>query len=187
MLESIQSFEFAVLDFIQQNIRCDFLDALIPAVTHYGIVLWIAIAAIALFFNKTRKCGASMGAGMIMGLLVGNVILKNIVQRDRPCWINTSVELLVDHLSDYSFPSGHTLASFIAAIVIFRHNKKLGIPALILATFIAFTRLYLYVHFPTDILGAILLAVAVAIPVDILVTKAYNKVAQLIKEKRTTE
>ena len=49
MLESIQSFEFAVLDFIQQNIRCDFLDALIPAVTHYGIVLWIAIAAIALF------------------------------------------------------------------------------------------------------------------------------------------
>ncbi len=187
MLESIQSFEFAVLDFIQQNIRCDFLDVLIPAVTHYGIVLWVAIAAIALFFNKTRLCGASMGAGMITGLLVGNVILKNIVQRDRPCWINPSVELLVDHLSDYSFPSGHTLASFIAAIVIFRHNKKLGIPALILATFIAFTRLYLYVHFPTDILGAILLAVAVAIPVDILVTKVYNKVVQRIREKRKAE
>ncbi len=187
MSGSIQELEFAVLDFIQQNIRCDFLDALIPAVTHYGIVLWIALAAAALFFNKTRLCGASMGAGMITGLLVGNVILKNLVQRDRPCWIDPSVELLVDHLSDYSFPSGHTLASFIAAIVIFRHNRKLGVPALILAAFIAFTRLYLYVHFPTDILGAILLAVAVAIPMDILTTKIYNRIAQRIRDKRNTE
>lgn len=184
MLETIQNLEFAVLDFIQQNIRCDVLDVIIPAITHCGIILWIAIAAVALFFNKTRLCGASMGAGMITGLLVGNAFLKNIVQRDRPCWINTSVEMLVDHLSDYSFPSGHTLASFIAAIVIFRHNKKLGIPALILATLIAFTRLYLYVHFPTDILGAIVLAIAVAIPVDILTTRIYNKIAQRIREKR---
>ncbi len=176
MLEAIQNIDFMIIDAIQEHLRCGFLDAVIPVMTHFGIVIWIAAALLFMYLKKYRKCGISMGAGMIMGLLVGNLILKNLIARDRPCWINDSIQLLIEMPDDFSFPSGHTLASFISAIIIFRHSKKLGIPALLLACLMAFTRLYLYVHFPTDILGGIILAVIIAIPVDILATKIVAKI-----------
>lgn len=175
MLAIIQDIDFAILDFIQR-LRCGFLDAVIPVLTDLGIVFWIALALVFMFVKKYRLCGISMGAGMIGGLLVGNALLKNLIQRARPCWINETVQLLVDIPDDYSFPSGHTLASFISAIVIFRYDRRMGIAALIFASLMGFTRLYLYVHFPSDILGGILLAAAVAIPVDILVRKVSVKV-----------
>ncbi len=171
MLENIQKLDFMILDGIQEHLRCDFLDAVIPVMTHLGIVIWIALALVFMFVKKYRLCGISMGAGMITGLLVGNALLKNLIQRDRPCWINESVQLLVEIPEDFSFPSGHTLASFISAIVIFRYDKRLGTAALIFAAFMAFTRLYLYVHFPSDIFFGALLAAAVAIGVDIAVRK----------------
>lgn len=183
MLENLQSFEFAILDGIQEYLQCAFMDAVIPVLTHFGIVFWIVLAILFMCFKKYRTCGISMGAGMIMGLLVGNLILKNLIQRARPCWINETVQLLVELPDDYSFPSGHTLASFIAAIVIFRHSKKLGIPALLFASLMAFTRLYLYVHFPTDILGGIVLAAVVAITADILVRKVMAKIKKQPEEE----
>ena len=171
MADAIQQFDFAVLDLIQQHIRCDFLDAVIPVLTHLGIAVWIVLAIVFIITRRYRLCGISMGAGMLTGLLVGNLILKNLLQRERPCWINDTVQMLIAIPDDYSFPSGHTLASFISAIVIFRHDKRIGIPALVLASLMAFTRLYLYVHFPTDIIFGIALAAAVAIPIDIVVRK----------------
>ena len=163
--------EFKILDSIQEHIRCDLLDAVIPVMTHCGIIFWIVLAIFFMCLKKYRTCGITMGAGMITGLIIGNLILKNVIARDRPCWINDTVQLLIENPDDFSFPSGHTLASFISAIVIFCFFKKLGIPALILAAFMAFTRLYLYVHFPTDILGGIVLACAIAISFSILVPK----------------
>ena len=78
----------------------------------------------------------------------------------RPCDVNTAVTILVNRPHGHSFPSGHTASAFAAAFALWLQNRKLGVPALVLAAFIAFTRLYLYVHFPTDILGGVALGLA---------------------------
>ncbi len=150
--------EFLVLDFLQR-IRFEFLDDLMVAVTTLGNggAIWIAVGVLMLFFKKYRKIGVAVLLGLLMGLVIGNLGIKNLVARERPCAINTAIELLIPYPSEYSFPSGHTLSSFIASTVIFRGNKRLGACAYILASLIAFSRLYLYVHFPTDIIGGIVL------------------------------
>ena len=176
-------FELKILNAIQTNLRSEFLDTIIPVLTHYGIVFWIVLAVLFMCLKKYRTCGITMGAGMIMGLLIGNLILKNLIARDRPCWINDTVQLLIENPDDYSFPSGHPLASFIAAIVIFHFFKRLGVPALVLAAFVAFTRLYLYVHFPTDILGGIALAIAISVVCCIYVPKVIEAVEKRFIKK----
>lgn len=186
MLDRLQSFELGILDWIQANLRCGFLDAVIPVITHYGIIFWIVLAVFFMCLKKYRTCGITMGAGMIMGLLIGNLILKNLIARERPCTINP-IQLLIDTPSEFSFPSGHTLCSFIAATVIFCFSRRLGIPALIMAAFVAFTRLYLYVHFPTDILGGIVLAVCIAVPCSIFVPKLVEAVKRRFAKPETQE
>ena len=96
------------------------------------------------------------------GFLLGNVMLKNIAARQRPCWLDPSVELLVPVPKDFSFPSGHSLVSFEGAVCIFLFNRKWGIPALMLAVLTAFSRLYLFVHFPTDVLAGIVMGTVIA-------------------------
>ena len=98
-----------------------------------------------------------MAIALSLGFIFGNLLLKPLVGRIRPYDITPNINMLVNALSDYSFPSGHTLSSFAVATVILCFNKKIGIFAMIIATLIGFSRLYLYVHFPTDVLcGAIL-------------------------------
>ena len=150
--------EFFVLDLLQ-GLHFDLLDSLMVAVTTLGNggAVWIAIGVLMLFFKKYRRVGVAVLLGLLMGLLIGNLGIKNLVARERPCAINTAVELLIPYPSEYSFPSGHTLSSFIASTVIFLNSKRLGVYAYVLASLIAFSRLYLYVHFPTDIIGGIVL------------------------------
>lgn len=89
------------------------------------------------------------------------LILKNLFARIRPCDVNTQIQLLIARPDDFSFPSGHTAASFAAvAALYFSGERKLWKPALVIACFIALSRLYLYVHYPTDILGGILVGIA---------------------------
>ena len=103
-----------------------------------------------------------MGVAMACGFLIGNIGLKNIVARIRP-YDMVEVEVLVKHLSDFSFPSGHTLVSFNAAIALHHYHRKWGVAALVLATVIALSRLYLFVHYPTDVLAGFLLALGIAV------------------------
>lgn len=156
-------FEFAILDAIQ-SIRFDFLDKLMVAITSLGNegYVWIAIGIVMLFFKKTRRAGAAVLIGLLLGLIVGNKGLKVLFARQRPCAINTEIELLIPYPSEFSFPSGHTLSSFVSATAIYLRNKKWGVAAFVLASLIAFSRLYLYVHFPTDILGGIVVGVILA-------------------------
>lgn len=169
---NITTLDFQVLDWIQLHLQCAFLDWLMPKITVLGNggVIWIIIAVVLVCHRKTRCIGLTMGTGMLCGLVLGNGILKNLVQRDRPCWIR-SVELLIAMPEDYSFPLGHTLSSFIAATVLFQYNRKAGIAAYALAISIAFSRIYLYVHFPSDVL----FAVAFGILIGILVNHAGKK------------
>ena len=158
-----------------QGIRSELLDSIMLAITTLGDagILWIVTGVILLavpavgkeeasHVQMRRKMGLCMLFAMLLNLICGNLILKNLIQRPRPSWVDTSVVPLISP-TDYSFPSGHTSASFAAACSIFLYHKKSGIAAFVVATMIAFSRMYLFVHFPTDILGGIVLGVTCAI------------------------
>ena len=167
--------EFKVLDFIQNNLTCSFLDWLMPKVSglaEFG-ALWIFIVVVFLCFKKYRKDGFILLVSLMLGFLIGNLLLKNVIVRDRPCWINTTVQLLVSNPTDYSFPSGHTLSSFIGATCVTFTNKKFAWIAFPIAVLIAFSRLYLYVHFPTDIICGMVLGITIAAVVNFVAKKIY--------------
>lgn len=173
----MNGFELSILDGIADIFGCKLLDTVMPIITLFGDggIFWIALAVIFLIFPKTRKMGLTMGLALAIGFLVGNIFLKNAVGRIRPYDLNPEFPLLIERLHDYSFPSGHTLASFEAATAIFLYNKKIGIPALVLACLIAFSRLYLYVHYPTDVLCSIVLGIGIAFLSFFLVKKLYQR------------
>ena len=101
-----------------------------------------------------------MAVALVLYMAAGHFFLKPLFARPRPCDINTTITMLVARPHGHSFPSGHTASGVAAAYALWLQNRKLGTPALVLAAFIAFTRLYLYVHFPTDILGGAVLGIA---------------------------
>lgn len=161
MIEHILQIDTDILNFIYNSMHSTLLDTLMPIfslIDDSGLI-WIIISAILIIFPKYRKCGIAILLGLTLGLLVCNLTLKPLVARIRPYELNSAIELLIQAPSDYSFPSGHTVSSFSAATVLMLRNKKLGVPALGLASLIAFSRLYLYVHYPTDILGGIVLGI----------------------------
>ena len=176
-----EAFDLPILDWIAANLKCGFLDFLMPLITLLGDagIFWIACSVVMILFPKTRKTGLAMGISLLIGLLVCNVTLKPLVARIRPYdyqWkhFQVTIPLLVEGLHDFSFPSGHTIASFEAATALLIGNKKLGIPAMILAVLIAFSRLYLYVHYPTDVLTSVVLGIGIAFLGTFLVKKGYS-------------
>ena len=154
-------FEFAFLDWLQQ-FHNPVLDALAVFLNYAGEhgEIWIAFTLLLLLFRRTRKAGCAMATALVLYLVAGDCILKPLFARPRPCDINTSITMLVARPHGHSFPSGHTASGVAAAYALWLQNRKLGAPALVLAAFIAFTRLYLYVHFPTDVLGGAVLGIA---------------------------
>ena len=176
-----ENFDLPILDWIAANLWCPFLDAVMPVITLLGDagIFWIAIAVVLLFFPKTRKIGLGMGAALIIGLLLCNVTMKPLFARIRPYdyqleHFGVTIKLLIEAQHDFSFPSGHTIASFEAATVLLIHNKKAGIPAMILACLIAFSRLYLYVHYPTDVITSVILGIGIGILGNWLVQKGFS-------------
>ena len=164
-----ESFDLPILEWIAENLQCSFLDVLMPIITLLGDagIFWIALSLLLLLLPKYRQIGLGMVFSLIMGLLLCNVIMKPLFARPRPYdyqleHFGKVIPLLVEAHHDFSFPSGHTIASFEAATVLLLGNRKLGIPAMILASCIAFSRLYLYVHYPTDVLSAIVLGIGIA-------------------------
>ena len=163
------SFDLPVLDWIQANMQSGFMDKFMPFITKFGDhgTFWMIVAALLFLFPKTRKTGLGMAIAMMIGLLVCNVTLKPLVGRIRPydlqAELGVTIQLLGERMHDFSFPSGHTIASFEAAVVMLKNSKKLGIPAMILAVLITFSRLYLYVHYPTDVIASIILGTLFAL------------------------
>ena len=148
--------ELKILDWFQ-TLHTPVLDKFMTSVTKLGNagIFWIILTVLFLLIPKMRKTGAVMAAALIIDLL-----LKNLVARTRPYDVNTGIQLLVAKLHDYSFPSGHTAASFASvAALYFAGEKKLWKPTLVLACLIAVSRLYLYVHYPTDVLGGVVIGI----------------------------
>ena len=159
-----------------------------PIITLFGEggVFFIAIAVILLLIPKYRKMGAMLGLALAIGFLVGNLTLKPLIARIRPYDMpGVEIELLVSDLGDKSFPSGHTLACFEAATVLMLNDKRFGIPALVIAISVALSRLYLYVHYPTDVLAGAVLGIAFGVASVYLVrriVKKYNNSIYNFKE-----
>lgn len=157
----ITQVDFWILDWIQEYLRCDMLDKIFPVFTSLGEKGWFFIltAVILLCIPKYRKWGVSLGCALIFGLIFGNLLIKNIVARTRPYDLADHITILVKPLSDYSFPSGHTMAAFefFAVICMMPIKKRYKVLAGVLAFTMGFSRLYLYVHFPSDVLVGMLL------------------------------
>ena len=182
------SFDLPILDWIAANIWCPALDVAMPIITMLGDagIFWIAISVLFMITKKYRKTGIGMMLALMMGLLVCNIWLKPAVARIRPYdfqkeYFLKEIPLLAGAMHDFSFPSGHTIASFEGAIVIALNHKKLGIGALILAALIAFSRLYLYVHYPTDVIVSIILGTAFAFIGNWLSQKIMDKLPAKLK------
>lgn len=167
MAETITQLDFSLLYRIQDTLRCGFLDFLMPKITFLGNagLIWLCSAGIMLLTKRYRRSGVLLLAGLAVGLLIGNVAMKHLFARPRPCWLDPTVSLLIASPTDYSFPSGHTLSSVIAATVLTATDYRLGLAAIPLAALIAFSRLYLFVHFPSDVLVSVILGVAIGLAV----------------------
>lgn len=180
------SFDLPVLDWIQANIQCTFLDKIMPLITVLGDggAFWIACALLMLLLKKYRKAGFSASLALIFGLLICNIFLKPTVERIRPYdfqeQMGVIINLLIDKEHSFSFPSGHTIASFEAATAILLRHKKLGTAAMILAILIAFSRMYLYVHYPTDVIVSVFLGIGLAF----LASWIVNQVSAVIEAKK---
>lgn len=178
-MDLILHFDNYILDLIQNTVRCDFFDFIMPVITFLGEngILWIILGLILMLFKKTRAAGISILVALLIGLIVCNITLKPLVARVRPYDANGFTDLIIKPLSDYSFPSGHTVAAFEMAVCVCVFNRKYGILSLIVAVLIGFSRLYLYVHYPSDVIaGAIIgtvIATAVALAVKSKATR-YN-------------
>lgn len=172
------SWEFDILYAIQ-NIHTPILDKIMVALSTLGNagIFWIVLSVILLVPKKYRKCGFQMMLSMALCFIVGNLILKNLIARERPCWIDPSVQLLVKNPWDYSFPSGHSMNGFTASVAMLCNDKRIGIPAVILAALIAFSRLYNFVHFPTDVLVGSLIGIVLALLVNYFVNWKLSKKA----------
>ena len=156
--------ELKILDFIQ-TLHIPILDKIMVWITSLGDagMIWILLTAIFLIMPKTRRTGSIMLAALLVQTILCNVVLKNLFARTRPYDVNTTIQLLVPKLQDFSFPSGHTSASFAAATALYlAKERKLFATTLVLACLIAFSRMYLYVHYPTDIIGGILIGITSA-------------------------
>ena len=146
--------------------RTEVLDSFFLGLTRvagsYG-QLWLIIAALLLIFKKTRKAGISVLIAYLAVYLLGQIILKQLISRPRPCQIDQAFALLVARPSSSSFPSTHSAWAFGAATAIFMRHRKLGAAAYAVAALIAFSRMYMFLHFPTDVLFGTALGIALGV------------------------
>ncbi len=173
------SLEIGLLHNLHDTIRCDFLDWFMPIITSLSNagIFWVLLAGFFLCFRNTRKIGITMGIAIILGLIIGNLTLKPLIARIRPYDFDPSIVLLVSPEHDYSFPSGHTLAAFEGAFSLFLYHKKTGTAAMILAAMIAFSRLYLMVHYPLDVIAGTILGTLLAFAAYKITEQITNKSA----------
>lgn len=145
--------------------------------------IWIALCIVLLCIPKTRRIGVFTAVTLITEVILNDGIIKGIIARERPFIQNSAIDTIIRQPSGYSFPSGHSASSFAAATAVYMHNKKLGIPAYILAALIAFSRLYFYVHFPSDVIIGSLLGVLIGIGVN----KLLNYILKRLEERKLAD
>jgi undecaprenyl-diphosphatase len=154
MIQIIQHIDNSILTFINNNFHNAVLDKLFVFLTTIGNegLVWILISLLLIITKKYRKVGFISLVALLFTTICGDLILKNIVQRIRPSEGIAQIDLLVKKPSSYSFPSGHSGAAFAAAGVLAYYFIRYAVGIYVFAALIAFSRLYVNVHYPTDVL-----------------------------------
>lgn len=161
-MDFIFHIEAEILLFIQEYIRQDWMNGFWKFITMLGNSgwFWIAVSVLLLIPKRTRIIGITALIALAVGALITNVALKHLVARIRPYELIDGLNLMIEKQKDYSFPSGHTCASFAASMVYLKMMpRKYGVPFVVLAALIAFSRLYVGVHFPTDVIGGLIIGI----------------------------
>ncbi len=156
--------DFKILDSLQwmKNPVTDEIFVFLSKLGDHALI-WVILALCFIARKKYRRFGLYLLIALGIGFIIGNLFLKNIIARSRPSWIHDTLPLLIPNPTDYSFPSGHTMHSFIAATMAAILDKRWAVPVLVLAAAIGFSRIYLYVHFLTDVLGGALLGILIGV------------------------
>lgn len=160
-----------ILPFIQEHLRNAVCDVFFKNITHLGDagIFWILLTVAMLCFKQTRKAGIYSACALILSLIVNNIILKNLVGRVRPYELVEGLQCIVGPAHDASFPSGHTGASFASAVAIYKQiPKKFAVFFIVLASLIAISRLYVGIHYPTDVLGGLVTGIGIGLVVNIV-------------------
>jgi len=173
----MNAFELGLLERLNLVVGNRVFDAIMPVITALANngYIWIVIAVALLLFARYRKAGVTLAVALLTEWGLVNGLLKPLVGRIRPFALDPSFPLIATPPHDASFPSGHAAVSFAAAYVIYHFNKRAGIAAYVLAALIAFSRLYLFFHFPTDVLAGTIIGIAVGAFAVWLVTWADKK------------
>jgi Membrane-associated phospholipid phosphatase len=177
-MQEIQNIDNIILLFIKNNMHSYLMDKIMIAFTDLGNVgmLWIAILLFLISIKKYRKISIMLLFSLLLSTILGEGILKHIIQRQRPCFSVPAVQLLIPKPLTYSFPSGHTASAFAAAGVLAKYFRKYIVSIYIVAILISFSRLYLYVHYPSDVLAGIILGLLCSkIAINIFDSNKYRK------------
>ena len=173
----ITSIDHVILLWIENHLRFAWMTPFWKLVTLLGNggIFWILVCLVMLCMKKTRKAGIVMVIALIVNALLVNVCIKNVVARVRPYDAFDDIIRLIEAQKDYSFPSGHTSASFACAFGMYlglrKEMKKYSIPFFVIATLVGFTRLYLAVHYPCDVLGGVVIGILSAFVALFLLSK----------------
>ena len=182
MISLVQRFDSSILLYIKDNMQGSIMDKsmVISSYLGNGGIIWIIIVAILMINKKYRKIGFMALGALILSTILGEEILKNVVRRIRPSENIPAIDLLISKPLSYSFPSGHTTSSFAVAGVLAKYFKRYAVVFLGAASLIGFSRLYLYVHYPTDILAGIGLGLLCSTIIIYLFDKGNNKIKGII-------
>ena len=183
MLEALLNIDGGLLLLIQDYVRNPLLDKIMIFITTLGNggMIWIAATILLLIPKKTRKVGIISGVALLGSEIVNNNLIKELVQRPRPYVTFSDLQILIPTPSEFSFPSGHASGSFAAASVFYSNlPKKFGVPAVILAGLIGLSRLYVGVHYPTDVIAGMIVGILLSYGAELLV----NFIAKRLKKKK---
>ena len=178
-MEFIQAMDYQILTSIVMHLRSEVLTPVFLCITHLGDggVLWLLTAALCLTRRATRPCGVAILLALVLGLFAGNLVIKNLVARPRPFQTYPELFNLIEQ-GGYSFPSAHAMSSFASATAVFlffrrRGQRWPGVVMLTAAALIAFSRLYVCVHYPSDVVCGMLLGIALGCLSTALVRRYY--------------
>lgn len=166
MLDFFSNLDGNILLWIQEFVRNDLLTPIFIFITKLGDAgaIWIILSVVLLFFKKTRKAGFLSLLALLGAYLIDNVLLKNIIARTRPYEVVDGLKILIEKQVDFSFPSGHTGSSFASAIILYKElPKKYGVPLVIFAILMGLSRLYVGVHYPSDVICGAIIGILIAI------------------------
>ena len=187
MIAALSSLDGNILFWIQQNTRQEFLTPIFKAISLIGNsgAIWLTVSLVLLSFKKTRVVGIMCIVAFGLSVIIDNIVLKHLVERARPFDDLTNIISLIKKPTDYSFSSGHTGTSFACAGVLYNKlPRKFGIPAIILAVLIGFSRLYLGVHYPSDVLAGMVIGITISYFSVVLVGRMMNKLVGKIHLNR---